>query len=283
MLLSVSEAHRAQQRLTVATLSAVRSQWERMSAEFDASWLSVGPRVVTLTTAGMLASARQASAYVPAALAEQGSSVDPLGSIRPAGFAASASDGRTLDGLMQSAVTRAKQAIGAGATVDEALLAGRSWLDMAVWTQIADSFRSATAVGIAARPGVGWVRMVNPPCCKRCAVLAGKWFKWNQGFQRHPRCDCKHVPAGGGKVPAGFTEQPPLHQITDLTAGEHKALASGADLGRVVNASRGASGMTTTEGATRPGRARLTPDGILRLASDQAEAVRLLRLHGYIL
>ena len=77
-----------------------------------------------------------------------------------------------------------------------------------------------------------------------------------------------------------------------MTKGDRKALDEGADLNQVVNAKRGASGMTTTEGTTKrglagqrlgKGRQRLTPNGIYRIASDRTEAMTLLKQHGYVL
>lgn len=65
------------------------------------------------------------------------------------------------------------------------------------------------------------------------------------------------------------------------------AAREGADLAKVVNARRGmqtaADGrLYTTEAAGR--RPRLMPEQIYREAgNDRAEAIRLLRLHGYLL
>ena len=98
--------------------------------------------------------------------------------------------------------------------------------------------------------------MVNPPCCQRCAVLAGKHFKWNQGFQRHPRCDCRHIP---------FAESDPfdpgIHigpdDVKDLTKAQRMAIDDGADMNQVINSRRAGSrrglGMSTTEGTTLSG------------------------------
>jgi hypothetical protein len=144
---------------------------------------------------------------------------------------------------------------------------------------------------------MGWVRMVNAPCCSRCAVLAGKFFAFNAGFLRHPRCDCVHIPSVedmAGDFRTSPTALARSGQITDLRPLEAKAIADGADLSQVVNARRGASGlrgMTTTEGATRRGlagqrlggRARLTPEGIYTVSATRAEAVERLRANGYIL
>ena len=47
-------------------------------------------------------------------------------------------------------------------------------------------------LAIMATRNAGYVRYEPAPYCQRCAVLVGKWFKANTGFQRHPRC----FPAG---------------------------------------------------------------------------------------
>jgi len=250
---AVSSQYRAQQRLTVATLGLTRREWAKMTVDFDASWATIGPRISLLTASAQLGAARNGAASVPAILAELGQSVDPLGEVDPRGFAGIASDGRPLDSLLYGGVTTAKTASRTMAPPD-ALAVGGRWLDMAIHTAVADASRGAAGVGIATRPGVGFIRMVNSPSCSRCAVLAGKFFKWNQGFKRHPRCDCTHVATGevGAK---GLTTDPQPDQITGLNKAERKALDEGADLGQVVNAKRGASGMTTTEGMTKRGLA----------------------------
>jgi hypothetical protein len=65
-----------------------------------------------------------------------------------------------------------------------------------------------------------------------------------------------------------------------------EAVRNGSDLARVVNARRGiktaADGrLYTTEAAGR--RPRLMPEQIFREARNRDDAIRLLRLHGYIL
>lgn len=279
---AVSEHYQAQQRLILATLGMTRREWSRVNLnDIDASWSKVAPRLNLLTSAAQLGSARNGAAYVGRALSEVGQDVAPLAAVNPAAFAGVASDGRRLESLLEGAKIHAKQA--------QSLEAGGKWLDMAIHTQIADAGRGAASVAILARPGIGYVRMVNPPCCSRCAVLAGKWFRSNHGFQRHPRCDCTHIPTGQDAADQ-FTSEPHLNQIRGLSAGERKALEQGADLGQVVNARRGASGMTTTEGTSRTGmayrrlqgRRRLTPDAIFKVAPDESSALRLLSENGYL-
>ena len=37
-------------------------------------------------------------------------------------------------------------------------------------------------------------RVLVPPSCKRCVVLAGRIYRDLEGFKRHPKCDCQHWP-----------------------------------------------------------------------------------------
>lgn len=155
--------------------------------------------------------------------------------------------------------------------------------DRLVESIVADAGRAAESVAVAVRPHVYHVRHVNPPCCSRCAVLAGRVYKWSDGFQRHPGCDCTMVPT---------TEASPLVQdveqlvadglVKGLSKADVQALADGADLGQVVNVRRKAAGLLEAGHAlTRGGRP--TPAGIYRMASDRTEAVALLKRCGFIL
>ena len=291
---STADFYRSQQRLQVVTLAATRRAWGQMGPDFDQSWATVGPRLTVLSSAAQLNAARSGAQYVGNVLDETGQPNNPVGEVNPSAFVGVAADGRSLDGLLYGAVTDAKTASGQGLAPDAALARGGRWLDMAVQTLVSDAGRASSGVGIFARPQVGWVRMVNPPCCSRCAVLAGKWFRSNQGFQRHPRCDCTHIPATEDR--AGDFRTDPVDlvrsgQVTDLRQHEAKAIADGADVSQVINARRGSSGMTTTEGTTRrglagsrlQGAARLTPEGIYRTASSREEALSLLKQHGYLI
>lgn len=281
---AVADHYTAQQRLIVATLGLTRSVWAGMGPDFDGSWAGLGPQVLLLTASAQLGAARSGAAYVPDALEELGTPVDPVGEVVPEAFAGVASDGRLLGSLLSEAVIQAKTARANGFGVEQALAVGGRALDMYVHTQVADAARGAASVGIAARPSVGWVRMVNPPCCGRCAILAGRWYRFSQGFQRHPRCDCRHIPAPEDVADDVTTDPEALFRsgrVRGLTRGQREAITAGADPARVVNATRKASGMTTTEAAVS-GRRRLTPDGIYRMDPSRDGALDLLRQHGYL-
>lgn len=239
-----------------ATFIAARRQWRQMSTLND--WDSIASALTRIVAAGQVGAAAVADRF----LLEF--DVDPVGSINAEAFGGTASDGRPLDSLLYSAVIHARQS---NAEKDaEILLAGEQWLQMLVNTQVADAGRMAASVGITARPGLGYIRQVAVPCCKRCAVLAGKWFRWNQGFLRHPGCRCVHRPATqadmnrrkglSGDVVNGkglATEISP-GQIRDLTRAQRMAIADGADMNQVINAERGLmNSMFTTEGTTKRG------------------------------
>ena len=275
---AASDHYRTQQRLVVATLNLVRSVWARMSFDdVDGSWVEVGPKLFGIVSSAQLGAARNGSRYVPEALAEQGDSVKTLGLVRPQGFAGFASNGGSLMDLLSTATFRVKQA--------QSLDAGRAWVDMVAHASVQDASRQAAGVAIASTPGASWVRAVNPPCCQRCAVLAGRQYRYSEGFKRHPRCDCFHIPTTVAQ-PNGFGQAVEPDQIKDLTVAQRAAIDEGADMNRVINSHRAnkvsANRLTTTEAAKR-GQKRLTPEGIYRIASDREESVRLLRQHGYLL
>ena len=181
---SSKDFYRSLQRIQLVLTVSGRRLWSRMGADFDRSWLDVAPGLVAITSAAQLAAARQAVGYVPAVLAETGQPDEPDARIRPQAFAGRASDGRSLPGLLNGAVVRAKDAAPT-MPPDMALAKGGAWLDSVLRTAVADAARDTTAAEIIARPNMGWTRAVNPPCCSRCAVLAGRWYRWDASFQRH--------------------------------------------------------------------------------------------------
>jgi hypothetical protein len=156
-------------------------------------WPKIAAQVTMLTAAGQLATAGRGVEYVLDVLPE------PVATVNPRAFAGVAPDGRALDTLLYSSVVHAREKF---SKVADQLESGRKWLGMLVHTAVADAGRSAAGAQIAATPDAGWMRMVSPPCCQRCAVLAGKEFKWNAGFERHPRCFPAGVLVSGPSVEA---------------------------------------------------------------------------------
>ena len=81
MLRSTADHARAQQRLIAVTAAAVRREWDSIGSDFDGGWLRVGPRIVALMTAAQIGAARDGSAYVGQALAEQRITSTPSGAV----------------------------------------------------------------------------------------------------------------------------------------------------------------------------------------------------------
>lgn len=173
-----------------------------------------------------------------------------------------------------------------------------------------DTGRSSVQTGMQARPAVrGYVRMLQAPSCARCAILAGRTYRRAKAFDRHPHCDCRHVPKAEDSGdwttrPKGYfrsLSEPEQNRI--FTQAGAQAIREGADIGQVVNARSGMTTVTgygrelqaTTTGTTARGLAgqrlqgapRLLPDEIFRLADelgwDRAETLRQLRRFAYIL
>lgn len=155
--------------------------------------------------------------------------------------------------------------------------------DRMVASIVQDAARAAESVAVAVRPDIYHVRFVTPPCCSRCAVLAGRAYRWSTGFQRHPGCDCSMIPT---TVASPLRQDPGelvrAGQVRGLSKADTKALRDGADLGQVVNVrSKKAGLLEAGQAITRGGRP--TPAGIYRLAGDDREAaLSLLDQHGYI-
>jgi hypothetical protein len=280
----------SQQALAELARRRAAELWRSLdAADLSGSWRSgVGPAVTRVVAASQFVAASQADRYTDAVLDAQGASGPADGSVSPGIFAGVASDGRPLESLLYGAVVDTKDAIGGGMPVRDALRRGAGTLLMYVGTQVQDAGRVADGVAAFARPHVtGYYRVLTPPSCSRCAILAGRHYRTNAGFLRHPRCDCRHAPVAEADDSLRYDPMKAFRagQITDLSRAETRALLDGADMSRVVNARRGmssAGGLTTSEAAVR-GRVRLTPEGLYELYPDRGQAIEQLRRHGYLL
>ncbi|WP_318201044.1 hypothetical protein [Streptomyces sp. SCL15-4] len=275
--------YRQQQRITRLTANQVQELWRLIDiGDLTGSWnAGIGRRVVQTVTAGQLASARLADDYVDEVVAAEGADPERLGAVRPSAFAGVAADGRTLDSLMYLPVITTKQGIGAGLAAQDALMRGLRQALALSGSEVAQAGRSAVGASMAGKRTIqGYVRVVQPPACARCIVLAGKEFGWNKGFQRHPRCDCIHLPTTliarnqhrgqGADDTGGRGFMDPRGYFDSLSRAEQertfgeagaRAIREGADMAQVVNARRGMYTTTaygrvlsaTREGATRRG------------------------------
>lgn len=282
---------------------AVAAGQELAAEALTASWAAVSAHLV----AGLEVAQRQAavagSEYTGMVLAQQGKWVPPTAWVDPESFVGWSQYGQPLSEYLGQAPVLAKTAISQGKDPGAAVILSQNWLKQAAGTLIADTARQAASVDIAARRSVGYVRMLNPPSCDRCTILAGKFYAWNTGFLRHPNCDCVHVASTAGSTAAaeaeGLVDNP--HEYFDsLSAvqqdrifgpGNAQAIRDGADIYQVVNSKRGRKGGFTTEGTTRRGWARsqmrkgqrrMTPDAIYRTSNSREEALAALRQNGYL-
>jgi len=231
------------QRFQLLLLTAGRRLWRGMRpADFDGSWQrSVGPQMVAFTAGAQLAAATAATQYVPAVLAETDQPDEPLAAVRPQAFAGVASDGRDLGSLLEGSVRVSKMYVARGWDGGDALAQGQRWLEQALQTIATDAARDAVAAEIMVREKARWVRIVNPPCCSRCAVLAGRTYSWNADFARHPQCDCFALPVIVANPEAFQADPRELYKrglITDLTKAQRQRLDEGASMSKVLNESR---------------------------------------------
>lgn len=184
-------------------------------------------------------------------------------------------------------------------------------VEQLIAAEVQDAARSAAGAEMFTEPTwQNYVRVLVPPSCKRCVVLAGKIYRDLDGFERHPGCDCVHYPVQDWEEAheAGLVSSPAEAYekglIRDLTVAERKAIEDGADITTVINS---ASGIHTADllgrrvkatryGTTRrsawrrqnPSRlVRLRPETIYRIVDEQyggdrEQARRLLQLYGYL-
>ena len=311
--------YRRVQRLQAAALRRADRYWAHVDpGHISESWAALLPHLTRDVTTTQLEAATAGATYGAAALAATGTWEPPAGFLDPRALAGRAPDGADLAYMLYTPARTAKIGISRGMTERHALTFGRDQLRALVKTTVTDAARVAAGADMAARPRVqGYTRMLNPPSCPRCVVLAGRFYRWNAGFRRHPNCDCVHQPvAGRAAAEAEGLVSDPYEYFGGLTPAEQdhwfgkanaQAIRDGADLNQVVNAQRGTgyAGIskdgtrrgqrrtgTTTEGTSKRGYAtwgagvkgsRVTPEAIYQQAgNDRDKAIALLERNGYI-
>ncbi len=286
---SAVEHYQLQQRISVAAAEDVTRMWSSMSDDFDTSWSAIATPAFETVAAAQTAAASTGAAYVGQILAETDVNAPAVASVAPRAFGGVAPDGRQLSTLMQGATVRAKEAVAAGLSPELALAAAGGWLQGIVLDSVRAANRGAVAAGITVRPRVqGWVRMLNPPSCKFCITLAGKWFRWNEGFQSHTHCDCRHIPAQEAAAGDLTVDPYAYFRSIDETAqnrlfgkADAQAIREGADIYRVVNVR--SRGLSTSRQARKFGTpSRMTVDDVYAAAKGRDDAIRLLSREGYV-
>lgn len=310
--------YRAMLRLQRSARAAAAVAWSSLSAAYlSESWDSVSPALERAVSRLQLDAATRGAGYGGNTLADQGLYEAPEAWVDPSSLAGVSSRGASLGAALYSAIPHTKDLISGGMPERVALARGREVLQMSAAAQVADAGRTAAGLDTFARPKVGYVRMLNPPSCSRCSVLAGRFYRNNEGFQRHPRCDCVHVPTTRTEAASSeglvhdpyayFESLPEAAQDKTFGKAQAQAIRDGADLFQVVNARRGMSyaGVSsdgsrrgqkvasdfTREGTTRralwgganPRGKRLTPDAIYAQGLPREATLDLLAKHGYLL
>ncbi|MEV7472240.1 hypothetical protein AB0N33_00820 [Pseudarthrobacter oxydans] len=293
--------YKQMQRLQGIVALAGAQLWAEVGlTDLSGSWAAQVPLLVPALTAVQVKAAEAGASYGAETLAQQGLYEAPERFVNPAAFAGYASDGRTLEGLLYAPIPHVKTLIAGGMEPKQAIRQGGKFLTTLTRTQVADSGRAAAGVDAATRNNVGYVRMLNPPSCSRCSVLAGRFYRWNNGFNRHPKCDCVHVQttARAAAETEGLVHDPyeyfqslsPAEQDRVYTKAGAQAIRDGGDLFQVVNSRRGMKpgGMTTTEGTSRRGNfgrngPRLTPEAIYGKGLSREATLAELERYGYIL
>lgn len=282
----------------------VRDSWNRTNADFLTLFAILQTRAAS--------SAMDASTLM---LAEQDDYVHPDGIANPMAFGTGfAPSGIDLESYFSIPVTRTLQAIKSGVGESDAMQIGRATLRQMSTQALEDTSVSAMGVSITQRAGVGYVRVESPDCCPRCAILAGKYFRHNNDFLRHPKCHGTTIPCKGrDKAEKQGWITDPMDRFNRMSEAEQdrvfghadaQAIRDGADIYQVVNAHRGMRpvgrgniSMTTSEGTSRYGwsrmirkyeygqrqRRRLTPEGIYSFNLPREQTIELLKREGYIL
>ena len=267
--LSYSAAQRAEIQ---AALAAVSRLWRRMGSDFDASYARIEPSLLAVLFSAQERVADGALAYVPDALGD--AAPEPIYKSAGSRFVGVAGNGLPVASMAYGAVIHAKQAVSAGLEQGAALARAGQFLNLASGTMLSDTGRAAEKVSGGAHRVRHFVRMLNPPSCGRCVVLAGKTSKHSEAFDRHPGCDCRNVPASEDTGDDARTN--PRDYLSGLSEAEQdrflgskangQAFRDGADMNQLINAYRksgavrpaqihGVNIKYTREGTTRRGHA----------------------------
>jgi hypothetical protein len=275
------------------------------AASIDVSWSKVKPQALATVVKAQLVGAAAAYGYHVRLLAAAG--LKPEGpQIRPVGFAGSSSGVLPLEQVVDFAPIRTKQAIARGLAPQQALQSGFAQLSTVAESELQESARGVWDVAGNTEPQYrGYLRQPNPGACGRCLILAGKFYRFNDGFDRHPKCHCSHVPILVGSplldLPTAderFKDMDRDEQDRAFGKDGAEAIRNGADPAQVANARAGmskAGDSFTRQGTSKrsfSGRRlkaaelsrRLSPAGCrIQADGDQEAYLANLKTHGYIL
>lgn len=264
------------QQLIAQAVRRVLAAWRPASPQDPNAWFaSHALPFAEMVAHGQLLAAQAAIASADVALDLQHYDQVSELSAAPEAFAGVTGSGDPVMGLAYAQAQKITELVDAEAPITER---AQAWhhagvmLATATQTAISDAARMAILTHLAARPGTTWVRVVRPPCCARCAILAGKKGTSRMKFLRHPGCDCTAIPVSEATsdmhklfyfdAKEYFDSLAPEQQAKVFTKAGARAIRDGADINQVVNARRGMTTITsaggrrrliTTEGTTKRG------------------------------
>lgn len=232
--------------------------------------------IASVVIAHQVANATTSRRAVPEMLTEQDIASEALAVLNPGAFT---TDLSAIADMLAEVDRRA------GTLLDQTVASAYTdaAFDRLVESIVQDAARAAEQAAVAVRPNIAHVRFVNLPCCSRCAVLAGRVYRWSSSFLRHPGCDCSMIPT---TVASPLVQDPDelvrIGQVRGLSQADLQAHRDGADLGRLVNVRQSKAGLLESgQALMRAGRP--TPVAIYREAGDDRDrALDLLARHGYI-
>lgn len=250
MIEDANDRQRDIERAANDARGTARQAWASVNpAAVMESWRSLMPRIAGLIAGIQTYAAATADRYVEGALDAQGIDYPNDYRVNPDALAWYASDGRPLTNLLMAPAAKTLHFMEQGMEAPLAMAAGQVSLDLIVATQVADAFRIADSVASVARRAPDYVRVLGPNPCSRCIQLAGQ-VDYQTPFERHPNCSCGTVPSSqAATMPV---ESDPTMYFENLAESEQdriftkagaQAIRDGANMDRVVNARRRASGM----------------------------------------
>jgi len=275
---AATEYGAAQRQEIAAALFEVNRLWSSgMTDDFDGSFRAIDRELIAVLDLAQRRVVAGAVEYVPEVLAETNPAAlraAPDYRLWAESLVGTTGSGLATDSLVYEPVIHAKVAVAQGQSTAAALESARRWLGTAAGTLLSDTGRTAERVTASGRGVTTFVRMLQPPSCGRCVILAGRRTRRETAFQRHPGCDCRNIPSAES-VADDLTVNPREYLDSLDDKALRKALGSqsnarayrdGADPAQLVNAYRKSGGVRpaqvygrnvkyTTEGTTRRGLA----------------------------
>ncbi|GAA2681805.1 MULTISPECIES: hypothetical protein [Actinosynnema] len=260
-----TEHYRRQQGLVYRATDLAERAW----VDGSASWPDVAAVLAEAVMIAQTAAAGGAQDYVGAALTAQGVEAAFDGEVPAEAFGGLVDSALSLlDTLILAPVSVRARALDAGLPLAEAQRRAQLTVVTLVSTAVADAGRQAEGVaGIASPRTRGYVRMLVPPTCARCAVLAGRVYGRRTAFRRHHRCDCRHIPAAESAPDLTTSPRQYFDALSEseqdrvFTSAGAQAIRDGADIGQVVNARQGAYGLAGAGSRITPEEAAALREG----------------------